>query len=131
MQGRAGVRASEPASQWAIQQARLQRDPGSSRAPRTVRGRSHTAWAAPVADHTCVCAGVCLYVMAAGALPFEEASLASQFRRISRAEYTCPPWLSPDLVHLLARLLEPDARKRCARGCDRHTTRAATEHPAR
>ena len=58
------------------------------------------------------CAGVCLFVMVAGTLPFEEASLGLLFRKVSRAEYTCPPWFSPDLAHTLSLCLEPDVRRR-------------------
>ena len=57
-------------------------------------------------------AGVCLFVMVAGKLPFDEPSLGALFRKVSRAEYTCPPWFSPELAHLLSLLLEPDVRRR-------------------
>lgn len=57
-------------------------------------------------------AGVCLFVMVAGKLPFDEAHLAQLFRKVSKAEYTCPPWFSPDLAHVLSLMLEPNARRR-------------------
>lgn len=56
---------------------------------------------------------MCLYVMVAGRLPFEEAHLPTLFRRVTRADYTCPPWFSPGLVDVLALLLEPTPSKRC------------------
>ena len=51
-------------------------------------------------------------MMVAGTLPFEEANLTALFQRVSRAEYTCPPWFSADLAHLLSQLLEPSSKKR-------------------
>ena len=56
--------------------------------------------------------GVCLYVMVAGKLPFEEANLPNLFRKIMKADYICPPWFSPGLVDVLSKLLEPKASKR-------------------
>ena len=57
-------------------------------------------------------AGVCLFVMAAGRLPFEEDRLPQLFRRITRADYTCPPWLSTGLVDVLGLIMEPNPSKR-------------------
>ncbi|KAK9794300.1 hypothetical protein WJX73_001063 [Symbiochloris irregularis] len=56
--------------------------------------------------------GVCLYVMVAGKLPFEEANMPTLFRKITKADYTCPPWLSSGVVDVLSCLLEPSVYKR-------------------
>lgn len=57
-------------------------------------------------------AGVCLYVMVAGKLPFEEVNMPTLFRKITKADYTCPPWLSADVADVLRCLLEPKVSRR-------------------
>ncbi len=57
-------------------------------------------------------AGVCLYVIAAGALPFDEPNLGALFQKIARAEYHTPTWLSEELAHLLRAILTPDPKAR-------------------
>ncbi|KAL0382202.1 UNVERIFIED_CONTAM: CBL-interacting protein kinase [Sesamum calycinum] len=39
--------------------------------------------------------GVILFVLLTGYLPFHDPNLIEMYRKISRAEYKCPPWLSP------------------------------------
>ncbi|KAK9845086.1 hypothetical protein WJX74_010435 [Apatococcus lobatus] len=56
--------------------------------------------------------GVVLFAVSAGCLPFEEASLADLYRKISRAEYRCPSWFSQELQDLLSHLLQPDPAQR-------------------
>ena len=59
-------------------------------------------------------AGVVLYVVLAGCLPFDEDDLAALFRKISAAAYEVPPWLSADAAGLLAVMLNPDPEARWA-----------------
>jgi len=59
-------------------------------------------------------AGVCLYVILAGCLPFESASMPELLRRIQRGQYETPPWMSPAAARVIASLLQPDPRQRCA-----------------
>jgi 5'-AMP-activated protein kinase catalytic alpha subunit len=56
--------------------------------------------------------GVCLYVIMAGYLPFDEASLPALFKVIARAQYTIPPWFSPEMTHVLKLILNPDPTRR-------------------
>ncbi|KAK9814362.1 hypothetical protein WJX72_004541 [[Myrmecia] bisecta] len=56
--------------------------------------------------------GVCLYVVMAGSLPFDEPNLPSLFRKISRADYSTPIWFSPGLCQVLQGMLQPDPEKR-------------------
>jgi len=58
-------------------------------------------------------AGVCLYVILAGCLPFESASMPELLRRIQRGQYETPPWMSPAAARVIASLLQPDPRQRC------------------
>ncbi len=59
-------------------------------------------------------AGVVLFAVSAGCLPFEDINLAGLYRKISRAEYRCPPWFSDGLQDVLSKLLQPDPSQRCA-----------------
>ncbi|CAL9754409.1 unnamed protein product [Musa acuminata subsp. burmannicoides] len=52
--------------------------------------------------------GVVLFVLVAGYLPFNDPNLMALYRKICRAEFRCPRWVSPDLRRLLGRLLDPD-----------------------
>ncbi|WVZ92744.1 hypothetical protein U9M48_038788 [Paspalum notatum var. saurae] len=52
--------------------------------------------------------GVILYVLLAGSLPFPEDNIAAMFRKMSRGDYRCPPWLSTDARRLIPRLLDPN-----------------------
>ncbi|XXG45728.1 hypothetical protein AAC387_Pa02g0726 [Persea americana] len=56
--------------------------------------------------------GVILYVLMAGYLPFEDTDLPSLYRKINAAEFTCPPWFSPDARSLICRILDPNAKTR-------------------
>ena len=70
----------------------------------------------PPPPHRGPSAGVVLYVMLAGCLPFEEDDLPALFRKVCAAAYAVPPWLSDDAVALLAAILNPAPEKRWARG---------------
>lgn len=57
---------------------------------------------------------MCLYVLTAGALPFDEPNLGALFSKISRADYHTPAWFSEELAHLLHAILNPNPKERCA-----------------
>lgn len=56
--------------------------------------------------------GVILFVLMAGYLPFDEPSLPALYRMIQKANFTCPPWFSPEATKLIKRILEPNPCKR-------------------
>ncbi|URE04058.1 hypothetical protein MUK42_03743 [Musa troglodytarum] len=56
--------------------------------------------------------GVVLFVLVAGYLPFNDPNLMALYRKICRAEFRCPRWVSRDLPPHLARLLDPDPAAR-------------------
>eukprot|EP00899_Mesostigma_viride_P003273 jgi/Mesvir1/12947/Mv05962-RA.1 len=56
--------------------------------------------------------GVILFVLMAGYLPFDEPALGPLFKKISKADFICPPWFSADVKAMLHRLLEPNPTKR-------------------
>ena len=57
-------------------------------------------------------AGVCLFVITAGALPFDEPNLGLLFKKIQKADYQTPAWFSKELAHLLHAIITPDPRDR-------------------
>lgn len=56
--------------------------------------------------------GVILFVLLAGFLPFQDKNLISMYMKISRAEFKCPLWFSPEARKLLSRILDPNPRTR-------------------
>ncbi|XXG61542.1 hypothetical protein AAC387_Pa05g0127 [Persea americana] len=50
--------------------------------------------------------GVVLFVLIAGYLPFHDSNLMEMYRKISKADFKCPFWFSPDLRRLLCRILD-------------------------
>ncbi|KAH7688180.1 Non-specific serine/threonine protein kinase protein [Dioscorea alata] len=56
--------------------------------------------------------GVVLFELLAGHLPFEDGSLTNLYRKITRAEYTCPSWFTPNQRKLIAWILNPSPRQR-------------------
>nr|GMD40005.1 CBL-interacting serine/threonine-protein kinase 14-like [Ipomoea batatas] len=56
--------------------------------------------------------GIILFVLNAGYLPFNDTNLMNMYRKIYKGEYRCPKWTSPELKHLIDRLLDtnPDTR---------------------
>lgn len=57
-------------------------------------------------------AGVILYVLLAGFLPFDEPHMSALFKKIQRAEFTYPAWFTPQVRDLIDRILVPDPAKR-------------------
>ncbi|KAL3828676.1 hypothetical protein ACJIZ3_017478 [Penstemon smallii] len=56
--------------------------------------------------------GVILFVLLAGYLPFDDPNLMNLYKKISSAEFTCPPWLSFGAMKLIARILDPNPMNR-------------------
>ncbi|KAL1832190.1 CBL-interacting serine/threonine-protein kinase 9-like isoform X1 [Daucus carota subsp. sativus] len=56
--------------------------------------------------------GVILFVLMAGYLPFDEPNLPALYRMIQNADFTCPPWFSPEATKLIKHILEPNPSKR-------------------
>ncbi|KAL3699670.1 hypothetical protein R1sor_017692 [Riccia sorocarpa] len=56
--------------------------------------------------------GVILYVLMAGYLPFDESNLMTLYKKIYRADFTCPPWFSSGARKLILRILEPNPKTR-------------------
>ncbi|KAJ8540030.1 hypothetical protein K7X08_026419 [Anisodus acutangulus] len=52
--------------------------------------------------------GVILFVLMAGYLPFEEPNLNSLYRKILKANFSLPPWLSSSSKKLIKRILDPN-----------------------
>ncbi|GMI81618.1 CBL-interacting protein kinase 3, SNF1-RELATED PROTEIN KINASE 3.17 [Hibiscus trionum] len=56
--------------------------------------------------------GVILFVLLAGYLPFDDSNLMNLYRKISAAEFTCPPWLSFSAMKFITRILDPNPMTR-------------------
>ncbi|KAE8733105.1 CBL-interacting protein kinase 33 [Hibiscus syriacus] len=56
--------------------------------------------------------GVILFVLLAGYLPFDDFNLMNLYKKISVAEFTCPPWLSFSAMKLITRILDPNPMTR-------------------
>ncbi|OIS96115.1 PREDICTED: CBL-interacting serine/threonine-protein kinase 5-like [Nicotiana attenuata] len=56
--------------------------------------------------------GVILYVLLAGCLPFRDFNLMNLYRKIFKAEYRFPPWLSTEAKRLISKILVPNPQKR-------------------
>ncbi|KAH7561366.1 hypothetical protein JRO89_XS10G0216900 [Xanthoceras sorbifolium] len=52
--------------------------------------------------------GVILFVLLAGYLPFDDSNLMNLYKKISAAEFTCPPWISFAAMKLITRILDPN-----------------------
>ncbi|KAM3281731.1 CBL-interacting serine/threonine-protein kinase 9 isoform X3 [Capsicum chacoense] len=52
--------------------------------------------------------GVILFVLLAGYLPFDEPNLNSLYRKILKASFSLPPWLSSSSKNLIKRILDPN-----------------------
>ncbi|XP_061338475.1 CBL-interacting serine/threonine-protein kinase 23 isoform X2 [Gastrolobium bilobum] len=56
--------------------------------------------------------GVILFVLMAGYLPFEESNLMALYKKIFKAEFTCPQWFSTSAKKLMKRILDPNPATR-------------------
>lgn len=56
--------------------------------------------------------GVILFVLMAGYLPFDEPNIIALYKKIYRADFTCPKWFSPGARKLILRILEPNPNYR-------------------
>ncbi|CAJ1976027.1 unnamed protein product [Sphenostylis stenocarpa] len=52
--------------------------------------------------------GVILFVLMAGYLPFDEPTHMALYKKILRAEFSCPSWFPPQAKALLKRILDPN-----------------------
>ncbi|XP_042477586.1 CBL-interacting serine/threonine-protein kinase 23-like [Macadamia integrifolia] len=52
--------------------------------------------------------GVILFVLMAGYLPFEDSNLVTLYKKIYKAEFTCPAWFSTSAKKLIKRILDPN-----------------------
>ncbi|KAJ1278156.1 hypothetical protein BS78_04G057800 [Paspalum vaginatum] len=76
-------------------------------APEVILHKSYDGAAADV--WSC---GVILFELLAGYLPFQDRSLTSLYRRISRAQFSFPQWFTPLQKKLISRILNPSPIKR-------------------
>ncbi|KAH7841024.1 hypothetical protein Vadar_024607 [Vaccinium darrowii] len=58
--------------------------------------------------------GVILYVLLSGYLPFQDQNLMNMYKKIFKAEFDFPPWISPDARRLISKLLVADPNRRIA-----------------
>ncbi|KAI4330020.1 hypothetical protein MLD38_028334 [Melastoma candidum] len=56
--------------------------------------------------------GVILFVMLAGYLPFQDENVMKMYRKVFKAQYEFPPWLSTDMQRLISKLLVADPDRR-------------------
>lgn len=56
--------------------------------------------------------GVILFVLLAGYLPFRDSNLMEMYKKISKAEFKCPQWFSPEIRRLLSKILDPNPSTR-------------------
>ncbi|GLJ16543.1 hypothetical protein SUGI_0282970 [Cryptomeria japonica] len=56
--------------------------------------------------------GVILFVLMAGYLPFDEPNIMALYKKIYKADFTCPNWFSPGARKLILSILEPNPNNR-------------------
>ncbi|RWW48198.1 hypothetical protein BHE74_00045749 [Ensete ventricosum] len=56
--------------------------------------------------------GVILFVLMAGYLPFEDSNLVSLYKKIFKADFSCPSWISTSAKKLIQRILDPNPQTR-------------------
>ncbi|KAB2609730.1 CBL-interacting serine/threonine-protein kinase 14-like [Pyrus ussuriensis x Pyrus communis] len=56
--------------------------------------------------------GIILFVLNAGYLPFNDPNLMVMYRKIYKGDYRVPRWTSPELKHLISRLLDTNPETR-------------------
>ncbi|XP_020591908.1 CBL-interacting protein kinase 23-like isoform X1 [Phalaenopsis equestris] len=58
--------------------------------------------------------GVILFILMAGYLPFEDSNLMLLYKKIFKADFTCPAWFSTSVKKLIKRILDPNPQTRMA-----------------
>ncbi|GJN24509.1 hypothetical protein PR202_gb12253 [Eleusine coracana subsp. coracana] len=56
--------------------------------------------------------GVILFVLMAGYLPFEDSNLMSLYKKIYKADFSCPSWFSTSAKKLIKKILDPNPSTR-------------------
>ncbi|OVA07259.1 Protein kinase domain [Macleaya cordata] len=56
--------------------------------------------------------GVVLFVLMAAYLPFQDLNIMEMYRKISKGEFKCPQWFSPEVRKLLSKILDPNPSTR-------------------
>lgn len=56
--------------------------------------------------------GVILFVLMSGYLPFEDSNLMSLYKKISKADFSCPAWFSTSAKKLIKKILDPNPKTR-------------------
>ncbi|KAI0497569.1 hypothetical protein KFK09_020800 [Dendrobium nobile] len=56
--------------------------------------------------------GVILFILMAGYLPFEDSNLMILYKKIFKADFTCPAWFSTSVKKLIKRILDPNPQTR-------------------
>lgn len=56
--------------------------------------------------------GVILYVLLAGYLPFHDPNLMEMYKKIGKAEFKYPTWITPDARRLISKILDPKSNTR-------------------
>ncbi|KAK1281898.1 CBL-interacting protein kinase 23 [Acorus calamus] len=85
-------------------------DFGLSALPQQVRVINNKGYDGAKADlWSC---GVILFVLMAGYLPFEDTNLSSLYKKIFKANFTCPSWFSTSAKKLIKRILDPNPSTR-------------------
>uniref|UniRef100_A0A0C9SAD2 non-specific serine/threonine protein kinase n=1 Tax=Wollemia nobilis TaxID=56998 RepID=A0A0C9SAD2_9CONI len=56
--------------------------------------------------------GVILFVLMAGYLPFDDSNLMTLYKKIYKADFTCPSWFSSHAKKLITRILDPNPKTR-------------------
>ncbi|KAG9448536.1 hypothetical protein H6P81_008501 [Aristolochia fimbriata] len=56
--------------------------------------------------------GVVLFVLMAGYLPFDEPNVMNLYKKIYKADFTCPAWFSSGARRFIIRVLEPNPKHR-------------------
>ncbi|XP_039020700.1 CBL-interacting protein kinase 23-like isoform X3 [Hibiscus syriacus] len=70
--------------------------------------------------------GVILFVLMSGYLPFEDSNIVALYKKISKADFSCPPWFSSNAKKLIKRILDPNPLT----GLVKRETRFTSKRPA-